>query len=458
MSEHSQDIFDLDKMTSRMNEYFPLIKGHEERTSHWFKGAGLGMFITWDHSSQQGIEISWPMVGGVFSLPGGKVVTADEYHSTAASFNPTAWNPKEIAELAKESGCAYVVFTSKHHNGWASWPSKFGERNITSSDYGKKGGDILRGYVDAVREAGLKVGVYYSLSDWGHKDYLAWQDSYRPYEFGESPPLGNDEQWESYRTYLKNQLTEILTGYGPIDLLWFDGAWERSNEVWDSKDIGDHIRSVSPKTLINDRLFTQGDYRTPEQWIPAQPIAEPWECCMTMNYSWAYVPSDTAFKTPFEILRTLIEVVSRGGNLLLNIGPKPDGSLVAEEKDLLLQLALWMQVNKQSVVGVKPGLVPWQFYGPSTRNENLVYLHQMALPSESVIARGIKVRRVKSVKVLGSSNELNFTRRTAINEVFLDDPDGELIIDVKGIFSNEIIPVIVIDLSGNPKDVELRNW
>ena len=441
-----------------MNDYFPLIKGHEERTEHWFKGAGLGMFIHWDHTAQQGIEISWPMVGGVFSLPGGKVVTVDEYHSTAPTFNPTAWNPEEIADLAKKSGCAYVVFTSKHHNGWASWPSKYGNRNITSSEYGKKGGDILRGYVDAVRAAGLKVGVYYSLSDWGHEEYLAWQDSYRPYVFGESSPIGTDEQWQSYRKYLKNQLTEILTEYGPIDLLWFDGAWERSDEVWDSKDIGDHIRSVSPNTLINDRLFGQGDFRTPEQWIPAKPIDEPWECCMTMNYSWAYVPSDTAFKSPHEILRTLIEVVSRGGNLLLNIGPKGDGSIVAEEKELLLKLAAWMDINKASVVGAEPGLEPWQFYGPSTRAGDLVYLHQMANPDESVVARGIKVRRIKSVKVLGSSKELTFTRRTSINEVYLDDPDGEIIIDVKGLFTDEVIPVIVLDLSGNPEDVDMRNW
>jgi alpha-L-fucosidase len=456
MTENSRG--DADFLLARSNDAFGLIENHKERVSHWFKGAGLGMFIHWDHSSQQGIEISWPMVGGVFALPGGRVVTTEEYHATAPTFDPSAWNPTEIADLAKKAGCKYVVFTAKHHNGWASWPSKYGERNITSSPFGAAGGDILHTYVDAVRAAGLKVGVYYSLSDWGHKDYLAWKDEYRPYVFGVSPPLGSDEQWENYRTYLKNQLTEILTEYGEIDLLWFDGAWERSDEVWNSKEIGDHIRALSPQTLINDRLFTQGDYRTPEQWIPAQPLPEPWECCMTMNYSWAYVPSDIAFKSPFEILRTLIEVVSRGGNLLLNIGPRADGSLVPEERTLLKELARWVEVNRESVIGVEPGLEPWQFYGPSTRREDSIYLHQMAIPQESIVARGIKVRRIKSVKVLGMDKNLDFTVRTAINDVYLDDPDGEIIIDVKGVFSNELIPVIVIDISGDPVDVEIRNW
>jgi alpha-L-fucosidase len=451
-------VFDLEKLATRMNDYYPLINGHESRCKNWFTGAGLGMFIHWDHTSEQGIEISWPLVGGVFALPGGKNVSVDQYHSTETTFNPTKWDPKEIAKLAKDAGMAYIVFTSKHHNGWATWPSKVGNRNITSSPYGKNGGDILRTYVDAVRAEGLKVGVYYSLSDWGHEDYLAWKDEYLPYVFGDSAPMGTPEQWQRYRKYLKDQLSEILTGYGQIDMLWFDGAWERSDEDWNSKDIGDHIRSLSPNTLINDRLFTQGDFRTPEQWIPAQPLPEPWECCMTMNYSWAYVPSDTAFKSPYEILRTLIEVVSRGGNLLLNIGPRGDGSLVPEERDIMVELAKWMKTNKESVVGVTPGLEPWQFYGPSTQNGNLVYLHQFAMPTESVVARGIKVARVKSVKILGSNEELKFTRRTAINDISLKDPDGEIIIDVKGKNLSGLIPVIVLDLSANPAEVSLRNW
>lgn len=456
MSEN-ESIPDQELFDSRMNDAYPLHPGHKQRVGEWFTGAGLGMFIHWDHASQQGLELSWPLVGGVFALPG-KGVPAEQYHSSHATFNPVNWNPEEIARLAKEAKVTYAVFTAKHHNGWASWPSEYGNRNITSSPFGAAGGDILRTYVDAFRAEGIKIGVYYSLSDWGHEDYLAWKDEYRPYQFGFDSPIGTPDQWANYREYLKGQLEEILTQYGPVDLLWFDGGWERSEEQWNTKDIEAHIHKLSPKTLINDRLFSQGDYRTPEQWIPAQPLEDPWECCMTMNYSWGYVPDDHDFKSPYEILRTLIEVVSRGGNLLLNIGPKGDGALVEEERELLQALGEWMQANGDSVVSVEPGLEPWQFYGPSTRRENLVYLHQFATPGESVVVRGINIRRVRSVTNLATGQEYDFKRRAAINDTGSADPEGEIIIDTTDGSLSGLIPVLVVDLGGNPEDVTLTHF
>ena len=453
------NVFDKEALAPRLNEFHPLISGHQQRCSEWFTGAGLGLFICLDHASQQGIEMSWPMLGDVnFALPLGGLVTVDQYRSTESTFNPTQWNPKDFLQKAKDAGCKYAVFTAKHHSGWAIWPSKFGGKNISTSIFQSTGRDILREYVDAAREVGIKVGIYYSLADWGHEGYLEWKDEYRPYVFGVSPPMGTSDQWESFRQYTKDQLTELLTQYGPVDLLWFDGAWERSDETWNSKDFGDHIRSISPNTLINDRLFTQGDYRTPEQWIPAKPLNEPWECCMTINYSWAYVPTDKTYKSTYEILRTLIEVVSRGGNLLLNVGPKPDGTLATEEAQTLDDLAVWMKVNKESIEKVTPGLEDWQYYGPSTQRGDIVYLHNFALPQESVVVRGVKVARLKSATVLGSSEELTFTRRTAIHDAQAPDPDGEIIIDVRGNKVSGLMPVIVLDFGGKPSAVQLRNW
>ncbi len=456
MSENPA-IPDRELFESRLNDAYPLKLGYEQRVSDWFAGIGLGLFVCWDHASQQGLEMGWPLVGGVASLPG-KAVPVEQYHASHATFNPVNWNPEELAKLAKEASMGYAVFTAKHHSGWASWPSKHGNRNITSSPFGKNGGDILRSYVDAFRAEGIKIGVYYSLSDWGHEDYLPWKDEYRPYKFGYDSPMGTPEQWANYREYLKGQLEEILTEYGPVDLLWFDGGWERSEEQWNTKDIEAHIRKLSPKTLINDRLFTQGDYRTPEQWIPAQPLPEPWECCMTMNYSWGYVPDDHEFKSAYETLRTLIEVVSRGGNLLLSVGPKGDGSLAEEERELLQQLGGWMQLNGNSVIGVEPGLEPWQFYGPSTRREHLVYLHQLATPGESVVVRGVKIRRARSVTNLATGQKYEFKRRAPINGTDLPDPDGELIIDVSDGSLDGLVPVLVLDLGGNPEDVTLTHF
>jgi alpha-L-fucosidase len=179
---------------------------------------------------------------------------------------------------------------------------------------------------------------------------------------------------------------------------------------------------------------------------------------MTINYSWAYVPSDNTYKSTYEILRTLIEVVSRGGNLLLNVGPKPDGSLVEEEAKTLDDLAIWMTTNIESIENVLPGLEDWQYYGPSTKRDNLIYLHNFAEPQVSVIVRGVKVARLKSAKVLGNNEELSFTRRTAINDAYDADPDGEIIIDVRGGKVSGLMPVIVLDFGGDPASVEIRNW
>ena len=179
---------------------------------------------------------------------------------------------------------------------------------------------------------------------------------------------------------------------------------------------------------------------------------------MTINYSWAYVPSDKTHKSTYEILRTLIEVVSRGGNLLLNVGPKPDGTLALEEAKTLEDLAIWMNPNRESIENVLPGLEDWQYYGPSTLRGEIVYLHNFAEPQVSVVVSGVKVARLKSAKVLASNEELSFIRRTAINDTHDSDPDGEVIIDVCGGKASGLMPVIILDFGGDPASVQIRNW
>jgi alpha-L-fucosidase len=177
-----------------------------------------------------------------------------------------------------------------------------------------------------------------------------------------------------------------------------------------------------------------------------------------MNYSWGYVPDDHEFKSPYEILRTLIEVVSRGGNLLLNIGPKGDGTLIEEERELMKQLGDWMEVNGDSVINAEPGLEPWQFYGPSTKRGDMVYLHQFASPSESVVVRGIKIKHVRSVKNMATGQSYEFRRRASITENDLPDPEGEIIIDTSDDSLSGLIPVLVVDMSGDPAEVTLTHF
>ncbi|KAM9863200.1 hypothetical protein ACI1US_00890 [Leucobacter sp. BZR 635] len=422
-----------------------LATGSAELTAPWFSGAGLGLFIHFDHASQQGLEASWPLVGGVSTLPGAPTLSVNDYHSSAPTFDPVNWNPTELAELAASAGMTYAVFTARHHSGWSAWPSKVSDRTIASSPYGQRGGDLAGEYVAAFREAGIRVGIYYSLSDWGHEDYPAFTDEMRPYEHKDYP-RPSAEQWSNYQQYMRDQLTELLTWYGPIDLLWFDGEWERDEQEWDTAGLERHIRSIAPDIVINDRLLAAGNYRTPEQFIPPRPPAEAWECGMTISGSWSYVPSDTNYKSLNEIVRTLTEVVGTGGNLLLNVGPRPDGSLDPVEAETLRHLADWMSINGESIHSVLPGLEPWQFYGPSARRGDRVYLFDTSNAQEAVIVRGIPVRQVAGVQLLGSPDPLPFTFRTAMEDAFLYDPSGELRIEIGGVPAGSGVRVFALDL------------
>ena len=235
----------------------------------WFAGAGLGLFVHWDHASQQGLEISWPLVGGNFALPQGQSVTVEQYHSSAATFDPTAWDAAALARLAREAGATYAVLTTKHHSGYAMFHTKLSELSVEHSPFGR---DIVREFVDAVRAEGLRVGFYFSLPDWSAPDYPAFTEADKPYRFGYSPPVPSPERWDRYLEYLFGQITELLTQYGRIDVLWFDGGWERAAPQWRGRELIDLIHSLQPDILVNDRLPGFGDYETPEQFVPARPL------------------------------------------------------------------------------------------------------------------------------------------------------------------------------------------
>jgi alpha-L-fucosidase len=404
----------------------------------WFTAARFGLFIHWDHASQQGYEASWPLLGpGGFN--GKPAPTAAAYHASAATFDPCAWDPGRLASLAKAAGMRYAVFTSKHHSGWTSWPSKAAPFTIASSPYGKRGGDLVGEYTTAFRNAGLRVGLYFSLADWSHPDYPAWTDDQRPYRH--RVEITDPAAWQRFRTTMKDQLTELLTTYGPIDLLWFDGQWGRTTDEWDSGDLLRHIRSLAPEVVINDRLPEAGDYRTPEQFIPPQGYAEPWETCQTLNDTWAYVPEDQAYKSAAEVIRGLVEVVSRGGNLLLNVGPRGDGSIPEPEVETLYALADWIPAHAESVFDVTRGLEPWQFYGPTTGRGNTLYLHLVGWPETSTTVRGVDPARVHAVTLLSTGDSLAYKGTGAPSE----EGRGELIVALPGRRPDTPLPVIRID-------------
>lgn len=408
----------------------------------WFDTARFGMFIHWGHSSQQGIELSWPMVGGNAALPEADMTVA-EYQSSAATFNPTNWDPVSLARTAKSLGMQYAVFTTKHHDGYAMFDTKTSDFGVMHSPYGR---DIVREFVDAFRAEGLRIGLYFSLIDWHHPDYPAFKDEDKPYRFGRSRPP-SDEQWARFIDVMFEQVRELLTNYGQIDVLWFDGGWERKPEQWKAKDLEALARELQPGILLNDRLPTVGDFETPEQFVPAQAPAETWETCMTLNESWAYNPNDTAWKSPRKLVHTLCEVAGRGGNLLLNVGPMGDGSLMPEQRSILGAMQRWLASNQQSIVGTEPGLEPWQFYGPSTKRGGTTYLHLLMRPYETVTVRGVPIKKVKSVRVVSSGRDLDFTTRCAIlDQWFNPNPLGEVTIEVPEDVLDSFATVLALEI------------
>jgi alpha-L-fucosidase len=400
------------------------------------------MFIHWAPCSQRGWELSWPMVAGVGALPFAQNVNVEEYHSVAPTFNPVKFDPRAWARIAKRAGMQYAVLTSKHHDGFAMFHTAASDYSIAHTPFKR---DIVREYAEAFRAEGLRVGLYFSLIDWHHPDYPAFTEADKPYKWGQwrrSTP----ESWERFVGVMFAQIRELLTNYGKIDLIWFDGGWERTPEEWKARELEQMIRQLQPGIVINDRLPGFGDYDTPEQAVPARAPERAWETCMTMNNSWAYNPNDRGYKSARNLVHTLEEVAAKGGNLLLNVSPTGDGTLPPEQLERLDAIAAWMARNGASISATAPGLEPWQFYGPSTRRDGRVFLHCLMRPYESVSVRGVRVRRAKAAHVLGSGAELKLHQRIAASDMlFNQDPVGELIIDVPENQLDPIATVIAVD-------------
>lgn len=411
----------------------------------WFDEARLGMFVHWDHASQRGWEVSWPLVGGIFSLPKCQSVAVDEYHSLAATFDPTQFDAPALASIARDAGMRYVVFTARHHSGFSMYDTALSEHNVMRSPCAR---DLVREAVDAFRAVGLRIGIYYSLSDWHHPDYPAFCEEHKPYVLGRTPPLPDDEQAERFRSYLMGQLEELMTGYGRVDLIWFDGGWERPAGWWRPDEIEALLRRHNPAVLVNDRLPGRGDFATPEQFVPPTPPGGRWESCITMNDSWGWNVDDHDYKSAREIVHTLCETAGRGGNLLLNVSPRGDGTLPPEQAERLDDLRDWMREHAEAIHRTEAGLEPWQFYGPSTRRGDTVHLFLLMRPAESVTVRGVPIRRVARVVLQGAtSRELAFRVRTSIVGQLEQDAHGELLIDFPSDVPDELAHVIAVTIA-----------
>lgn len=391
-------------------EYMKRYNEEMQRTQ-WWRDARFGMFI---HFGAYAVAARGEWVKSNERL------TTEQYQKYVDAFQPYDFDARKWAKAAKAAGMKYAVLTAKHHDGFCMFDSKYTDYKISTYFNGR---DIVREFLDAFRAEGLKVGLYYSLIDWHNPDY---------------PNVGNHPQrddkeyakrkfdWDNYLKYMFNQVQELTTQYGKIDIMWFDYSFgEYSGEKWKASELVKMIRKNQPGILIDKRLEVNpgvrgnvrtlsdlGDFETPEQGIPDQPLVDkygqpmPWETCMTMNGVWGYSEMDKNWKSPELIIHSLVNCVSKNGNMLLNVGPDARGNFPDECKYILREVGKWMDKNHESIYGCGACNLPRQDWGRYTQKGNEIYAHWLYPYLGNINAKGINADLVKNVFMLYSGAEL----------------------------------------------------
>ena len=373
--------------------------------NEWFKKAKLGLFIHYGIYAVKGVAESWSFYNGKISY--------EDYMAQAEGFSASKLDMKNWAELAVEAGAKYAVFTTKHHDGMALFDTKYSDLNILKQTPVKR--DLVAEYVDAFREKGIKIGLYYSLIDWSHPDYPSvYQGGVIPEDKSQcnhfsSPKDGvqDEKRWKNFLEFDRNQLKELLTNYGNVDLLWFDGDWERSAEQWGLPEFKDYLLSFNKDIIINSRLAGYGDYLTPEQGLPVKRPEGEWEFCTTINDSWGYQQDDNHYKSPGQVIRIFVDTITMGGNLLLDIGPREDGSVDERQINVLRELGSFIRENEEAIYNTNAGLPFNYFAGGSTVSEDgkTLYLFVYDIPREAICIKGL-CNKIESVKILSTGKEL----------------------------------------------------
>lgn len=407
-----------------------------EKRMQWFADAKFGVFIHWGIYAVRGVSESWSFYN--------EYLPYEEYMSQADGFTASNYNPKEWVDLIEQSGARYTVITTKHHDGFALWDTKAGDISAIKSSPAKR--DLLTPFAKEVKKRkNLHLGLYYSLLDWSHNDYPNHTKTQARYDIKQDP-----QRWDNFRKFNSAQLSELNKTYKP-DLYWFDGDWEQSAEDWDSKGIVSLLRSTNPNVVINSRIQGYGDYATPEQGIPVvRPESPYWELCYTMNDSWGFQPTDTDFKSPHQLVRTLCDCMSKGGNLLLDIGPKEDGSIPEEEVAILKEFGRWTAKHKEAIYGTRAGLPREHFIdGYTTLNKagDILYLYVPNKVRDRIALSGV-INKINRVWVVGNGTMLNWK---LYDKPYWSSLPGTVYIDVPENVQDENVTVIAVLLDGPAK-------
>ena len=397
-------------------EYRKMNQEIRERTK-WFLEDRFGMFIHW----------------GLYAIPAAgewirseRRMSVEEYEEYFKEFDPVDYDPKKWAKLAKEAGMKYAVMTAKHHDGFCLFDSKLTDYKATNT---KAGRDLVREYLDAFRAEGLKVGLYYSLIDWHHPDYPKYDDWHHPMR-GREEYKDEKIDFDRYLDYMHGQVKELVTEYGKLDILWFDFSYgEMCGEKWKAEELIRMVRSYQPDVIIDNRLegsgekngsimsanplSYSGDFASPEQIIPPFGIRDdngelvPWELCATMNNHWGYCSWDHTFKSAKTIIQKLVECVSKGGNMMMNVGPDARGNIPGESVEILKEVGKWMQKNGNSVYGCTISEFSKPEWGRYTQKGNKVYAHIYETPLGALPLYGIAPERIQKMRYLADGSQVD---------------------------------------------------
>ena len=398
----------------------------------WFHDAKLGIFIHWGIYAVNGIDESWSFYNGYISYT--------EYMKQLSGFTAAKYKPSEWASLIKESGAKYAVLTTKHHDGVALWDTKAGDLSVVRK--APAGKDLVAPFCSSLRKNGIKVGLYYSLLDWSHPDYPNFTKNEKRY-------TTDSVKWNRFNEFNHAQITEIGKNFNP-DLYWFDGDWEQNAEKWKAKEIRELILKNNPGAIINSRLQGYGDYATPEQGLPVtRPSDKYWELCMTINDSWGFQQNDKEFKSPSQTIKIFADCISKGGNLLLDIGPMADGTIPPEEVNVLKTLGKWTHKYSEAIYGTVGGLPQGYFYGPSTLSSDstMLYLFFNGYPGGQVMLQGVK-NKINRIYVVGNGTKLTWKEYL---KPYWSSNAGIVFIDVPESVLDEYMTVLAIVLDGKLK-------
>jgi len=419
----------------------------------WFREARFGMFIHWGlYSQAAGYWDGKPTAGAGEWIMNDMQIPVSQYAKLVPEFNPVKFNARDWVRTAKRAGMKYIVITTKHHDGFGMYPSALTDWCIKSTPFKR---DPLKELAAACKAEGVKLCFYHSIMDWHHPDYVprkSWNDQANP-----------NPDFDRYVAYLKGQLKELLTHYGPIGLLWFDGNWESSWNYERGADLYQYVRSLQPNIIVNNRVGRDragragttdgqeriGDYGTPEQTIPATGYGPgvDWESCMTMNDTWGFKKDDHDWKSTQTLVRNLIDCASKGGNYLLNVGPTGEGLIPDASIERLKEVGEWMDANGQAIYGTTASpfgrQLPWGRCTTKVKgNTTTLYLHVFDWPGDGhLLVPGLK-NKVASASLLGERKKL----RTSSEE------DG-LHISVPATAPNAISSTVVLRIKG-PLDIQ----